>query len=90
MSLFKVLKLEKIILLISNFSIFSLNFVCVCEFWQKFRKNALRTRVYSQKPTISAWALNGEIKCIEGMVLSACSFGGILGINPGFVCKRLR
>ena len=30
------------------------------------------------------------MKCIEGMVLSACSFGDILGINPGFVCKRLR
>ena len=30
------------------------------------------------------------MKCIEGMILSACSSGGIFGINPGFVCKRLR
>ena len=30
------------------------------------------------------------MKSIESIVLSACSFVGILGINPGFVCKRLR
>ena len=34
--------------------------------------------------------LKGELKCIEGMVLGACSFGGILGINPEFECKHLR
>ena len=27
---------------------------------------------------------------IESMVLKACYFGDILGINPGFVCKHLR
>ena len=32
----------------------------------------------------------GEMKCIEGMVLNACSFDGILGIIPGYGCKRLR
>ena len=33
--------------------------------------------------------LKGYLKCIEGKVLSACSFCGIFGINPGFVCKCL-
>ena len=34
--------------------------------------------------------LKGDLKCIKCMVLSACSFGGIVDINPLFVFKLLR
>ena len=34
--------------------------------------------------------LKGDMKCVEGKVISACSFAGIFGINFRFVCKRLK
>ena len=42
------------------------------------------------KNLLQAYVFKGwDLNCIESMLLNACSIGGISGIDPLFVCKRL-